>query len=321
MSALGSWLDFQEVFMRLFGEKHSTKKIDGAGAEDRAKFLATQPWKALEFSIPDHILSVPMKISDEEQTMLAFIGSLTEGSGKLVELGALFGGPAACLAYGASVNRATFDLHVYDFFSPPPQHGKKYLVDQGSEDPDGDTLKLVSGFLAEFGDNVSLHKGGILKTTLSGAIEVLHVDASKSDKQCDFIARTFMPNLIAGQSTVIIQDFLMQGHPWAIHMMYALRDYFTYAASTEVNSALFIYNGGLTSKTEAIDRITTASDEDYINAVLWAAEFLPAESHRTSMARHISLIQDNPGGRHVSQFPNRDLSPERLAKIAQDYGL
>lgn len=287
--------------------------------EELATFLRGRPWRQQSAELPSDVLRIPSMISDEERKMLAFATQHANGS-RIVELGALFGGSAGCLAFGARQKNPSFRFDVYDFFEPAQVHIDNYLVANGFEDPGSDTLPFVERILSDFGTNIRFHKGDLLKEVWTGEqIDVLHVDAAKTAKVAAHVTEQFFTALVPG-SIVIMQDYFSQRHPWCVHMMDVMSDHFEPAGSTKVNAALFVCTKTLDNVAPMAEAIRSATDRDYLTSLSKAARELSESTHRKQMARHITLVEDNPGARSIGEYPVRNLTEERVSRAAYEHG-
>ena len=81
---------------------------------------------------------------------------------------------------------------------------------------------------ADHAGRIVVHAGDLLEQKWkSGPIELLFVDAAKTQRLSGHIIREFFPALIPGQSVVVHQDFFSPETFWIAVQMDALMDYFS----------------------------------------------------------------------------------------------
>ncbi len=261
------------------------------------------PWRQITAAETAAAASVPTMQRREELQLYYWLAKQTQGIGATVDIGTFVGGSTAHLALGLAASGRPHHLHGFDRFTASEEARALHLS------PDGialteveDILPLAQRFLAPWAANITLHRGEIEDAKWqSGPIELLVVDAAKSTTLADHIAAQFFPSLIAGQSLLVHQDFLLLQQPWIAVQMARLADYFTPLGLVAKECVVFACTK--TPDAAALERARTeAMDDDKLLSGIRAAaklyDFIPKERFKAM----IDKLRANPGGRVAWQF-------------------
>lgn len=182
------------------------------------------PWRAIRLRRMRPAARVPTMLSAEERQLYLWLGrDGAGGRGAIVDLGCFLGGSTAHLAEGNRRAARPVAIHAYDRFRVAPGMKKRLLYDRGIARFAGqDVLPLTTAYLAPWADRITLHRGLIERQSWTGEpIAVLVIDAAKSARVADAIARIFFPALVPG-GLIVQQDALHAPQPWVLAQMGAL---------------------------------------------------------------------------------------------------
>ncbi len=179
---------------------------------------------------------VPTMLAKRELDYLHLLGSLINGSGRLIELGCFLGGSTAALLEGIQHSPKTpvLPLLVYDQFLAPPAEAFEtdpQLAHFGLS-PNQSFRNLYEQLHRDRLDQISIREGRLPESLPIGQaasiypeqeqIELLFVDIAKSWGVHLSAARCFYPHLHPG-AILIHQDFGDFRTPWLVVHMYQLR--------------------------------------------------------------------------------------------------
>jgi predicted O-methyltransferase YrrM len=182
------------------------------------------PWRAIRLRRMRPAAQVPTMLSPAERQLYLWLGrDGAGGRGAIVDLGCFLGGSTAHLAEGNRRAAHPVAIHAYDRFRVAPGMKKRLLYDRGiPRFPGQDVLPLAQAFLAPWAARVTLHRGLIERQSWThGPIAVLVIDAAKTARVADAIARTFFPFVVPG-GLIVQQDALHAPQPWVLAQMGAL---------------------------------------------------------------------------------------------------
>ena len=177
---------------------------------------------------------VGMVTDDELHFLEAYARDFYTGAGTIVDLGCWLGATTAALARGVADNPQrerprpieAYDLFVwYEWMDPIA----RILGLPQEHHPGDDFLEHTRAILAPWEHLIRLHKADLSQeTSVSDPVEFLMIDAMKSWPLANAISRNFFPELIAGKSLVVQQDFLFHSPIIATNhvLMWALREWF-----------------------------------------------------------------------------------------------
>jgi hypothetical protein len=168
--------------------------------------------------------AVPTMLSQDERRLYLWLGrDGAAGRGAIVDLGCFVGGSTAHLAEGNRRAAQPVAVHAYDRFRVAAGLKRRMLYARGVPPfPGQDMLPLATRLLAPWADRVVLHRGLIQRQTWPGGpIAVLVVDAAKSARVADAIARKFLPFVVPG-GLIVHQDALHAPQPWVLAQMAGL---------------------------------------------------------------------------------------------------
>jgi hypothetical protein len=206
-------------------------------------WLRERPWDPPD--VPESVASVPMMISDQEQTLLYRLAAEQyDGKGAIIDAGCFLGGSTAAFVDGLRANRRKLPqrpVHTYDLFIPDWGVKGPY---QPAEDeiPDGDsTLPRFRDLMGDRLEQIHVHQGDIRDEKWSGdAVSILFIDLAKKWSINDHVNREFFPSLVPHKSVVIQQDYMTEWVPWIHIGMELLGDAFEFIAWAPHASAIFV---------------------------------------------------------------------------------
>jgi hypothetical protein len=156
------------------------------------------------------------------------------GEGQIVDLGCWLGATTLCLARGLADNAhrrhhlpiEAFDRFVWEDWMTPIA---TVLGVPKQFAPGNDFAEDVRALLRPYESLVRIRQEDLVeRTTFSGPLEFLFIDAMKSWPLAEAIARAFFPRLIPNRSLVVQQDFGYHAPIVATNhlLMWHLRDHF-----------------------------------------------------------------------------------------------
>lgn len=206
-------------------------------------WLRERPWDPP--AVPESVGSVPMMISDQEQTLLYRLAAeWYDGMGAIVDAGVFLGGSTAAFVDGIRANPRELPVkpvHCYDLFVP--DWGAKARYDEFLPHiPPGDsTLPRFRGLMGDRLERVHVHAGDIRDEAWHGApVSILFVDLAKQWSINDHVMREFFPSLVPQQSVLIHQDYVNEWLPWIHIGMELLADAFEFIDWAPHGSAIFV---------------------------------------------------------------------------------
>jgi len=284
------------------------------------------PWRAIRLRRMRPAAAVPTMLSPEERQLYLWLGrdgtahaDGTGGRGAIVDLGCFLGGSTAHLAEGNRRAAHPVAIHAYDRFRVAPGMKKRLLYDRGIPRFSGqDVLPLASGFLAPWADRVTLHRGLIQRQTWTGGpIAVLVIDAAKTARVADAIARNFLPFVPPG-GLIVQQDALHAPQPWILAQMGALAPWCRPVAHARPTTLVWQVTRPLDAAAVQAARITGRADA----ALAAAIEAQRPALARFDVARHLdrllAALAARPGARAARYLKrprkDRDSGPAPVAE-------
>lgn len=257
-------------------------------------------------------------LTDEESRLLYWLArDYADGSGEICDLGCFTGGSTARLAAGVLDADRLTPVHGYDHFQIKEPQKKTYLYPSGVAPFQGeDMLPAATSLLSPWKPVVQLHAGDICRTHWTGApIELLFVDAAKTPRSADAIARKFYPSMIPNRSVLIQQDYLHWRQPWIPAQMELLGDMLELVAWCKVGTAAFRPTRAIGQ--DDLTRALTAnlSDDDMIDLIRLAMRRFQRRVPRAQLATSILAIRDNPGVRAAFKMSRSRFSPARVKTV------
>lgn len=266
---------------------------------DHSEFDAA-PWQSVDPEKFGDAEIVPTMLSREEQQLYYWLTSTwTQDIGCIVDLGCFVGGSTARLAVGQAETSKQNWIHAYDHFQADERAKAAFLYRNGIPEFKGEsTYWLARELLTTWDDHVTLHRGDIRdKTWDSGNIELLVIDAAKSDDSIDHIAETFFPHLIPGQSLVIQQDYYHWRLPWIPAQMQRMNNWFKPVAYCPNDTVVFLNTKQIDTRALAAGNISKLSDAEII-ASLKRTNWRGIPWHKAYRIRKmIRVLAANPGVR------------------------
>lgn len=256
--------------------------------------LRGNPWDDPLFSVPPVIERAPAMLTPDEKRMLYWTTANAYAvEGLILDLGAFLGGSALCFA-AALRNRgfASPLIHSYDRFRLGPYELEHRFPEGGP--PGNLTRPLFDANLRGFHDLVTVHEGDITRAGWNGeAIEILFVDIAKTAEIWDHVVATFFPSMLPVRSLLVLQDYLYgDTGPWHHVVMEKLSAHFSIVGDTGVNSVLFQYLGGLSSRVveaAAWDRIDPGEKLELMEK---AVARMDTEEKRAQLAGPSAMLRD-----------------------------
>lgn len=280
--------------------------------------FADRPWLAEDLALPPEAARVPTMLSDEEGALLFWLArDYATGQGAICDLGCFAGGSTARLAAGAAAAGHGAEIHAYDHFTIQEAQKPRYLAPAGIAPFEGaDMLPAVRALLAPWSGRVHFRKGDIRQQDPPGGpIEILFIDAAKTPRTGDEIARRFMPALIPGHALVVHQDYLHWRQPWVPAQMELLADCFELVAWCRQGTAVFRCIRSVDEATLAGAVTEGLSDGELTRLVRQAITRFPHNPQRKRLACTVLAIKDNPGLRLAYRLENKGFTAPRVAEV------
>lgn len=267
--------------------------VDGIAA-----LFARRPWRDVTEAMLAPALRVPSMLGSEEQKLYLWLArDWANGAGEIVDLGSFVGGSTARLAEGVRLAGRDVLVHAYDQFTADETVKQRYLYSAGVPPFEGpDMLHVAHDLLSPWDRRVTFYVGDILRRGWNGdPIEIMAIDASKTDRLTDHTARTFFPSLIPGRSVIIQQDFLHTLQPWLPAQMAMYGDYFRPLIHCPRDCVVYLCTRRITPE-DTLDRcISGRSDEDLTVLIRKSARLLKDHVGRYRFARQIRALRASPG--------------------------
>lgn len=272
----------------------------------RIKNWGDRPWRAISAQVLAQPLAVPSMLSREESKLYHWLGTVAEGCGAVIDLGAFAGGSAARLLSGLALGASTARLYAYDRFTAGPRERAAFLYPAGvPETEDNDILPLATSYLSPWQDRVTLVRGDIAVLEWPKApVEILAMDAGKSPILTDRVAEQFFANLIPGRSVVVHQDFLHKTQPWLVSQMLGLSGFFKPVAHVGPDCVVFVCTRKVTKKGIMAARTAGKSDDAFVADLEAAAELFAAVVPKQRILAMIPKLRANPGVRVAWKMRN-----------------
>lgn len=207
-----------------------------------------------------------------------------QGSGAVVDLGCFLGSTTRALVHGLSLNRNWINspepvVHAFDIFRWEPWMTSLPFV---TNHPVLQTYQQGDSFLNYFitlntdiSDSIVIHEENLCVPTWDGSIEILLVDAIKSEKLMQGICSTFYPALLPEVSIILHQDFNWQ-EVYCQISCYLLREYFEYICSLPHNGTVsFRCIKAIPDDIDTSTLLSAMTHNDYMEAFYWARQYLP----------------------------------------------
>jgi hypothetical protein len=205
--------------------------------------FARHPWTTNPVPLP----SRAGMLGDEEMQLFYYLArDAFVGEGTIVDAGSFLGKSACCFAAGLRANpkfRPHRDrIHCFDDFRVHESNAVQFLRDRfGIRAEVGDSTRaLFDRQIADVRELLEVHEGDFHTVAWQHQpIEILMVDIAKSESLGRRVIEAFFPDLIAGRSIVIQQDY---HHAWLPHLHVAmeyLAPYFELVAPIVDFSAVF----------------------------------------------------------------------------------
>jgi len=181
---------------------------------------------------------------DERKLMFHLAKDYLDGSGTVIDLGAFCGGSATTFAAGLDRNPlcAETKIHSYDLFVADSDYMVSFADNwMPQKVVKGDSFEpIFREVTAPHADRIVVHAGDLMQQRWNGdPIELLFVDAGKTEALSGHIIEEFFPALIPGRSIVLHQDFHHSATFWLAVQMDALMPYFSIVEGQADFSAAF----------------------------------------------------------------------------------
>ncbi|QPH52461.1 class I SAM-dependent methyltransferase [Pontivivens ytuae] len=279
--------------------------------------LKEAPWADLPPRRTGRARAVPTMLSlDERRAYLWLAEHWATGEGAMVDLGCFAGGSTAHLAEGQRRAGRSGAIHAYDRFTISEALKEKHLYPAGIAPYEGeDLLGPARQLLAPWTDSIALHPGAIEEQVWdSTPIELLVMDASKTARTMDAMAKTFFPALIPGGSLIVQQDLLHLKTPWVAVQMARMRKWVRPVGHAPRDTVIFEVTRPLDEVAITAGRCRDLSDREMIAALEIMADQLAPLSLSEHAAALIASVRANPGVRLAWQMqpvsPNAERGPE-----------
>ncbi|MCO8146791.1 class I SAM-dependent methyltransferase [Rhodovulum tesquicola] len=258
------------------------------------------PWAALAQAELGAAAGVPTMLDAGEQRLYLWLArNWARGAGAIVDLGCFAGGSTARLAEGRRQAGHRTSIHAFDRFTASEELKARMLYPAGIPPfAGGNILPLVRRLLSPWDALVTLHPGEIADQHWSdGPIEILAIDAAKSDAMADTIAARFLPGLIPGGSVVIQQDYFHWRQPWLAAQMARLADCFVPLAVCPPTSAVFLCTRAPDADMLARAACTGLDDAALATGLAAARAQMARFGQAARFDRLAAALAANPGGR------------------------
>lgn len=231
---------------------------------------------------------IPGFTSPNERSFLYnYIKRLYRGKGDIVELGCAFGSLSVPILKALKEKkRTTSKLHVYDLFQYHESFGNVLSSSKfKGKIQCGDCFKhIFQHYSEEFNDFLKINKCDLSKTKIfNGSIELLIIDAMKSESLANSIVKSFYPRIKKG-SLIFHQDFCHYHEPWIHIIQYTFRDYFIPICHIE-DTSTYLFK----CKKEI-------SEKDIEGSNIMA---LPNEFILKAFDYSMSLVTEQPGNQNI----------------------
>lgn len=270
------------------------------------------PWRAIRLRRMRPAAQVPTMLSPAERQLYLWLGrDGAGGRGAIVDLGCFLGGSTAHLAEGSRRAAQPAAIHAFDRFRVAPGMKKRLLYDRGiPRFPGQDVLPLARAYLAPWADRVTLHRGLIERQSWThGPIAVLVIDAAKTVRVADAVARIFFP-FIAPGGLIVQQDALHAAQPWVLAQMGGLAPWCRPVAHAAPTTLVWQVIHPLDAAALQTARTAALSDAALSAAVDAQRERLSRFGVARQIDRMLATLAASPGARAA-----RDLKP-RLTGLA-----
>lgn len=257
-------------------------------------------------------------LSDEEGRLLYWITrDYADGSGAVCDLGCFAGGSTARLAAGVRAAGRQTGVHAFDHFRIGEDQKPAFLYAAGIEPFDGpDMLAAVHRSLDPWRDLIHLHRGDLRAFGAFGEpIEVLFVDAAKTPQTADHIARGFFPDLIAGRSLIVQQDYLHWRQPWVAAQMELLSDVLVPVTWCREGTVVFRLERDILREDLERARCVGLPDDRLIDLLMKAIRRFSERAVAAHLARAVLGLEDNPGVRVPPQFDPGAFTRARVQQV------
>ena len=265
-----------------------------------AAIFAKQPWTRLNLADYPRAANVPTMLSDEEQQFYIWATRhWMRDKGAVLDLGAFIGGSTARLAAGHKKAKLGGKIHSFDKFTVSNGIKERILYPQNVPRFEGrDMLPLAKDYLKPWRDRVIFQVGDIRETEwIPEPVEILALDAAKTDETTDFITQRFLRHMIPKASILIHQDFLHWNQPWLCAQMIGLENAFEPVAYCVPDTVVFFLKRELTEADITAATVTGLSDK----ALLDAIETTRAKLAHWDVDRRFKMmargVRNNPGQR------------------------
>ena len=264
-----------------------------------------RPWLDLRRKDFGPANAVPTMLSPKERKFYLWLAEVwAAGDAAFVDLGSFVGGSTACLAQGRTRAGHAAPIHAFDRFRASPRVKENLLYPAGIAPFDSrEVYDLTQHLLAPFTPPILLHKGEIEDLGWDyGAIEILCVDAAKSDTSADYIASTFFPHLIPGRSVVVHQDYLHWKVPWVPAQMEWLSACFRPVAVVPGNTVAFLCTKRPGDADLRAAKVSGVADHAIQAGLLRASARLAPWDVQSRIDRQKLALELNPGARFAKGF-------------------
>ena len=260
--------------------------------------------------------------------------SMAAETGCIVDLGCWMGATTAALAEGLSSAATPNDqnlIHAYDLFVWHPWMDDFGGLVFGVYEEGESFLPEARRRLSAYRNLIRLYKADLTETAWGrGPIKILLVDAMKSAKLAQAIARNFFPSLTAN-AALIQQDYKHYYTPWIHVLHYRLRTYCTFTCSVPQSGTVsFRVNKPIPCRDiEEAVRFGVLTDDELEAAIGYSLSLIGEDAKENVAAAHVMhyLHVDQPekAGRVLARYAaqgmagkNEMLIVERL--LAQQKG-
>jgi hypothetical protein len=232
-----------------------------------------------EHSCPSSSIAAGMTTAEEQALFKKSAKDVAHLRGEIVDLGCWLGSTTISMAMGLREGGDQGKIHAFDLFKWDPWMDS-FSKDHWCDYRAGESfLPEARRRIGEFSPWVDLIEADLITFQWkSGPIRLLLVDAMKSWKLCESIAKSFYPSLIPG-ALLVHQDYQCYNTSWIPILQYRLRDCFRFVQGVRKGGtvAFETLRTPRMDELEAATRQETVTVEEVAAAIKYSAD--PLEDH------------------------------------------
>ena len=224
---------------------------------------------------------------NERKYLYNYVRRHYSGKADIVELGCAFGSLSVPILKALNEKkRNTSKLHAFDLFQYHESFGNVLSNSTfNGKIKYGECFKYIFKYYTkEYNDLLKIHKCDLAKIGISNnSIELLIIDAMKSEYLANSIVKSFYPRVKKG-ALIFHQDFCHYHEPWIHIIQYKYKDHFTPICHIEDTSTyLFRCNKEVSEQEIKESNIMELSNEFIVKA----------------FDHSLSLVDEQPGNQNI----------------------